>query len=134
MIYLDANIFIYAALNEDAKGEACTRLLKRVEKGEVSGLTSYLTLEEVAWVISKRAGKEAAVKACSDMLSIQNLRFVPVDSEISWFFLELMKSHGLRPSDAIHAASAISHSVKEFVSEDADFDKVKEIKRTTPWT
>ncbi|HEY3128917.1 MAG TPA: PIN domain-containing protein [Acidobacteriota bacterium] len=37
--------------------------------------------------------------------------------------------HHLKPRDAIHAASALSRGIREIVSEDSDFDAIKELQR-----
>ncbi len=40
-----------------------------------------------------------------------------------------MEKYDLKPRDAIHLSAAIEHSVFTIISEDKDFDKVKEIER-----
>lgn len=35
----------------------------------------------------------------------------------------------LNPSDALHVASMMNNGIKEIISEDKDFDKLKEIRR-----
>ena len=42
---------------------------------------------------------------------------------------EIIEKYNLKPRDAIHVASALTNNIKEIVSDDPDFDKVKEIKR-----
>jgi predicted nucleic acid-binding protein len=40
-----------------------------------------------------------------------------------------MSNYGLKPCYAIHAASAINRKLKLMISDDQDFDGIKEIKR-----
>jgi len=40
-----------------------------------------------------------------------------------------MEKYDLKPRDAIHLSAAIEHGVFTIISEDKDFDKIKEIER-----
>ena len=53
MIYLDSNIFIYAAVNTQEPGEKARSLLQRIQQGDEKAETSALTFEEVFWAIKK---------------------------------------------------------------------------------
>ncbi|WP_460024321.1 type II toxin-antitoxin system VapC family toxin [Infirmifilum sp. SLHALR2] len=37
---------------------------------------------------------------------------------------EFMLRHGLKPSDALHAATVVTHGLQAVASEDSDFDRV----------
>ena len=43
--------------------------------------------------------------------------------------LEFMEKYKLKPRDAFHVAIMENFGIKEIVSDDSDFDKVREIKR-----
>jgi predicted nucleic acid-binding protein len=57
------------------------------------------------------------------------LTFLDVNDEILWSAYNLAKRYRLNPRDVIHLACALNHGIFTIVSEDKDFDKVKEIKR-----
>ena len=40
-----------------------------------------------------------------------------------------VEKYKLKPRDAIHAATAISHGISQIISDDPDFDKVSELER-----
>ena len=42
---------------------------------------------------------------------------------------KIIRKHGLKPSDALHAAAMLLNNVKVVVSEDDDFDKISGLKR-----
>jgi predicted nucleic acid-binding protein len=55
VLYLDANIFIYAAVNSKELGEKSRSLLQRIQQGEEKAETSVLTFDEVFWVVKKHS-------------------------------------------------------------------------------
>ncbi len=130
MLYLDSNVFIYAAINTKDFGENARALLQKIQQGEMRAETSALTFDEVFWAVRKH-DVEAAFEACQALLNFPNLGIVPVDRELVTFALQLIKEHHLAPRDAIHAATAIAGKADAIVSTDAHFDKIEELKRRT---
>ena len=47
MIYLDSNVFIYAAVGGNREGSWCRDLIRRIAGGEDGTVTSALTVDEV---------------------------------------------------------------------------------------
>jgi predicted nucleic acid-binding protein len=43
-----------------------------------------------------------------------------------------MERYGLKPRDAIHAATAMENRITVIVSYDKDFDRIRELKRVEP--
>jgi predicted nucleic acid-binding protein len=129
VLYLDANIFIFAALNTELEGAKAVELLMKIEQGEEIAVTSALTFDEVFWEVKKGRGMEMAIETAEAMLNLQNLEIIPADKQIASAALELIRKYHLAPRDAIHAATAIGEKVDWLVSTDEHFDKVKELKR-----
>jgi len=128
MLYLDANVFIYASINTEELGKSAEALLAKVQSGEEKGKTSVLTFDEVFWAI-KRQSLKLAFQVCQALLNFPNLDIIPVDRELALAALELIKEHNLAPRDALHAATAIAEKADYIVSTDAHFDRVRELKR-----
>ncbi len=128
MLYLDANIFIFAAINTEDLGMKARALLRKIQLGEEKAKTSALTFDEVFWVISKH-NLEVAFETCEALLNFPNIEIVPADRELAASAMRIMKEYGLRPRDALHAATAIAEKADCIVSTDADFDTVKGMKR-----
>jgi predicted nucleic acid-binding protein len=42
---------------------------------------------------------------------------------------EVMLKYSVNPSDALHVAVMLNNSIRRILSEDRDFDKVKEVER-----
>jgi len=60
------------------------------------------------------------------------MRVVPANREIALSALRIIKDCNMDPRDAIHAATAIAEGADCIVSTDADFHRVKGIKKTEP--
>lgn len=129
MIYLDANIFIFAATNTEEKGDQSRLLIKNIREGKAKAATSALTFDEVVWKVKQERGSEAALAAGKAILEMRNLLILDVTESILWEAYRLIAEYKLDPRDAIHAASCLVHGIVTIVSEDIDFDKVKELHR-----
>ena len=129
MIYLDSNVFIYAALNEEEKGNKSRELIKIIRTGGQRAATSSLTFDEFLWKVKKERGFEAALVAGKAFLELSNLVLLDVTITTISVAYEIIKEYKLDPRDAIHAASAIVNGIQTVVSDDPDFDKVKKLKR-----
>lgn len=129
MIYLDANIFLNAVLNSGEKGKRARALLDDVQKGKKRGATSTLTYDELFWVVQKHRSFDDALEAARALLGMRNLTFLDVDSTVLWRAYDLAKAYRLNPRDSIHLACALANRIFTMISEDKDFDEVKEIER-----
>jgi predicted nucleic acid-binding protein len=129
VLYLDANIFVFAALNTQEEGSKAVALLRKIQQGEEQAITSALTLDEVYWEVKKNRGMDKALETAEAMLNFPNLEIISADREVISSALQIIRQYHLTPRDAIHASTAIAEKVDTIVSTDADFDKVKELRR-----
>ncbi len=129
MNYLDSNLVIYAILDEKDTGDWARGLLEKVQNEEMPACTSFLTFDEVFYKVNKIKGTKIALKNLEAFLTMPNMRFFNVDDSVIWRSLELIKEYRILPRDAIHAATALIAGAETIYSEDADFDKIKGMKR-----
>jgi hypothetical protein len=132
MVYLDSNVFLYTILHDGSsnpRAQKATDILRGVENGKVKGFSSLLTWDEVVWVVWRLSGYEYALRAGASMLRIPNLVFVGVDERVILRAQDLIERHRLRPRDAIHVSTAMLVGERELVSDDADFDTVRDVIR-----
>ena len=129
MIYLDTNIFLLPLFGTDKASRVCLSLLQDLSEEKLSAGTSTLTWDEFLYTLQNHWGIEKALELSQNFLITPNLVFFPATEEIINKAQILVKEKGLKPRDAIHAATAIHNSIKEIASDDADFDKIKELKR-----
>ncbi len=131
MIYLDANIFLSSIVNPktDEQTIICTKILDKVISKDILAATSLLTWDEVVFIIKKTLGNELARIEGKKFLDFPNLTFLKVDEKVISLAQDLLTRYKLNPRDAIHAASALANNISEIISDDSDFDQIKEIKR-----
>jgi predicted nucleic acid-binding protein len=129
VLYLDANIFVFSAINTEELGEQARLLLTKIQQGQEVAVTSALTFDEVFWAVKKH-NVGLAFEVCEAMLNFPNLEIVPADKELALSALRLMRECHLAPRDALHAATALAEKVDCLVTADAHFGRVKDLKVT----
>lgn len=135
LLYIDSNIFIHPIIHDPTtvpKAARAKAKLHEVAGGRVEACTSTLTWDEVMWSTRRFFGHAAAVTQGEVLLRAPNLRFLPADLEVIHKAQEIAAKHGLKPRDAIHAATALKNRVFEVLSYDPDFDVVPGLKRIEP--
>ncbi len=133
MLYIDSNVFIYPVIYQTEtqyKAKKAKEILFKIESGELSACTSTLTWDEVVWVVSRVLSRNDGIRQGRKLLGFPNLEFMDVDEGILTLAQMLLDKYKLSPRDSIHVASALSRKMKTVISDDKDFDQVKEITRT----
>jgi predicted nucleic acid-binding protein len=133
MQYIDSNVFLYPALyraDTQPKAKKAKEILQKIESGELLAATSTLTWDEVVWVATKLLGRTDGIAQGRKLLGFPNLEFINVDEGVIAQAQTLMDKYKLSPRDSIHASSALNRKIKQIISDDEDFDQVKEITRT----
>lgn len=130
-VYLDANVFIYAALDSGAKGEKAREILNSIVKGNEAACTCLLAVDEVVWKIWKETkDRKQSIEQGMRMLALPNIRCAEVAKEEMLLALNLMSENSsLKPRDAIHAAVCMRNNIRTIISDDGDFDTLKGLKR-----
>ncbi|MEK6926874.1 MAG: type II toxin-antitoxin system VapC family toxin [Nanoarchaeota archaeon] len=126
--YLDSNIFLYPLLYEDEKAKKCKDLLIKMANSEIECITSFLTWDEVTYKIRRILGRDKSVIHGDLFLKMANLDIIAVDNKVIAKAQEIITKFNIAPRDAIHFATALLNNCDSFVTDDSDFDKIKEIK------
>lgn len=127
--YVDANIFILAQFGQGEKGEIASRIVGNLEEGKFLGVTCSLTIGEIMWAILRQKRRSNLKELISDVYALPNLSIVDTPAHAPMAALEFMEKFSLKPRDAIHAAMMHYLGLSAIYSDDADFDRVKGIKR-----
>ncbi len=129
MIYIDSNVFIFAALNNEELGDSARLILEEVENGNMGALTSVLTFDEVIWIVKKNRNFEDAISIGEAFLNMPGLHLVDVNQDLLAISISIMRKYKTDPRDSIHAATAVTQKANIIISEDTDFNKIKELER-----
>ncbi|MBI2565351.1 type II toxin-antitoxin system VapC family toxin [Candidatus Woesearchaeota archaeon] len=129
MIYLDANFFIFALLDQTKKGVNARLIQKEIVEGKLLAFTSVLVIDEVMWVLRKNSRADLLRKTIEDVYFMPNLEVREVSALIPLDALEFIEIFNLKPRDAFHLACMKQLKLSKIVSDDSDFDKIKGIKR-----
>ena len=127
--YIDSNIFIQGILREDNKFK---EVILKIANKEFIGVTSVLSWDELVFNVSKFLGRDVGNREGNKFFSLPNIEFIDAKKEIILIAQKLVEKYNIKPRDAIHSATAINLKIREIVSEDSDFEKVKELTRIDP--
>ena len=58
MIYIDASVFVFAALNTKNAGDEARSLLRDVQTGKLEATSSALTFDELVWAVKRNRTSE----------------------------------------------------------------------------
>ena len=128
--YIDSNVFLYPVLYNGIKeSETAREILSDIEVKNIQAYTSTLTWDEVSYVVERIFGKTDSIEVGKRFLNFPFLRFIPVDDEIIRRSQVIREKYNLKPRDSIHLSCAIERNISEIITDDADFDGIKEITR-----
>lgn len=131
-VFLDTNVFIYAAGQEHPEKAPSVALLSRIAAGELEAVTSVEVVQELHRVYRRRGMLQAGLALGREVLRLfpDVLPIARPDLVRAAQLLERLPQ--LSPRDALHAATALNHGVGVIVSVDTDFDAVRELRRVRP--
>ena len=125
-MYVDSNIFIYAAIDNTEKGEKARKIIEKITKGELKAQVSPLVWDEVVWVVQKLTNRDVAAEVGKLVLELPlvwlDISYDTVKAALTFY------ERGVKPRDAIHLGVMQEYSISEILTEDSDFDKISEIK------
>lgn len=129
-IYLDANGFIYSVERISPYYEALGSLWQASSNGQVTIITSELTLLEVL-VKPLKAGNAVLITAFDTILRHSpDVKMIPITQSILQEAAKLRAIANLKTPDALHAATAMLHGCNLFVTNDKSFRLVSALPTT----
>lgn len=132
MVLVDANIFLEVQLGR-ARSKECEEFLMKVVKGEIHAYTTDLILDNVVLAMEKANVKTSKLrKFLESVMFYEGLTIYSLNIIDKIIATALMEDTKLDFDDATAYFTMKSLDIKEIVSFDKDFDKVKDIKRIEP--
>ena len=131
-VFLDTNIFLYAAGGSHARRDACAKVLRRVADGTLEATTNSEVVQEVLYVLARRGRRDDGLKLARHVTALF-ADLLPVTRDDMVEVCELLRRYpALAVRDAIHVSTMLRNGVTTLVSVDSDFDQVSEIRRVVP--
>ncbi len=150
-IFIDANIFIYNALDDLHYAESCTDFLRLVETNKIKGVITPHVMDEVLFKILIAEASHIGEFTISDLrkemkrtsfsskvykpvkeypdylkeLTYGGLEIMTVDTGIIEKSIDLGKRYGLLVTDAIHLSTMEQYGIVDIATNDSDFEKVE---------
>lgn len=132
MVFLDANVFLYAAGGEHRLREPCRRILRKVEDGSLPANTGSEVVQELLFVLSRRGLGERGISLARTVLALFPEALPMTRAEVAGACDLLERHPSLTPRDAVHVATMQGHGIDTVVSADTHFDVVDGIRRIDP--
>jgi len=134
---LDANIFVYAfykprkTLSKEAitRKENAQRVVAEINSGKLNVITSVVHLAETANILKHGLSIRETNILLATLMSLKNVNVISVTKEDYENAISLGALLNLDPNDALAVYFMRKFGIKEILSYDKDFDKVKDITR-----
>jgi predicted nucleic acid-binding protein len=117
-LYLDTNILVYAMETDYDEGLRARRCLKQIDRREVEGVTSEITLAEALRGANASSRPELFQACCELIVAGGALQLVPVTRDILISAARLETERKIELPDGIHVATAVSTGCDAFLTED----------------
>ena len=131
-VFLDSNVFIYAAGAESPLKAPCVQILRRVAAGDLDAITSAEVVQELHHVFRRRGRLADGLRLGREVVRLFPGLLPITRADISRSADLLTARPQLSPRDALHAATALNNGVSTIVSADADLDQVDGLTRLDP--
>ena len=102
--YVDANVFLYAVLYDDARSQRCRKALEAIVAGRLEAVTSLLTWDEFSHVVERILGREVAVQEGERFVAVALLAVIGICAMLAQVMpVKQMPLYLLRLSQARYA-------------------------------
>jgi predicted nucleic acid-binding protein len=136
MIFLDANVFIYAyykpkrELTEKQKEmkDKAKEIIKRINEGE-EVITTVVHLSEVSNILKRALSMDELYSLLIGLYSLDTVRIVDVTEEDYLGAIELMSELKMDPNDCLAVEMMRRENINEIYSFDKGFDEVRGIRK-----
>jgi predicted nucleic acid-binding protein len=126
-VYLDANGFIYSIERIDPYRAMLDTLWLTVSAGQVTVVTSELTLLEVLVRPIKVGDATTATLFRTVLKHTPDVQMLPITQSVLEEAAQLRATLGLKTPDAIHVATALLNGSMLFVTNDSAFRRVTDL-------
>jgi predicted nucleic acid-binding protein len=127
LVGFDTSVFIYQVEHSPRYAAVAEEALTVLSNGTIDGVTSVLTLMEVA-VRPLQLGREDAANDYELLLTtFPNLLIVDVDRACARRAAALRATYRLRPADSLQVAACLEHGATAMLTNDKGLRRVQEL-------
>lgn len=131
-VFVDANIFMYAAGAAHAHKVPSVRLLERIAGDGVESVTDAEVLQELLYRYWSIKELDEGLALCDQVVRMIPT-ILPVGASDVLVARQLLAQHRtVEPRDTIHAAVMLNHGLTHLYSYDRHFDRIPGLKRLEP--
>ena len=132
---MDTSIPIYAAGKPSDHKETCTKLLEKVEKGELKAAIDAEVIQEILYRFHRLGMPRQGLELSGHVLRL-SIRVLPVvrrDIDEAILLFSKYSSKGIPPRDTLHTAVMLNNSMTKVITVDRHFGGIiKEVQRVEP--
>jgi predicted nucleic acid-binding protein len=133
-IFLDTNIFLYAAGGEHPLKAPCANIVTRVGNDDLGAVTSSEVVQEILYVLSRRKLMAEGVQLAAEVMDMFP-DLLPVTGADMLHTCRILHNHpGLPVRDAVHCSVMSARGITRIVTADIHFDQIPGIQRIDPST
>ena len=125
-VFVDSNIFVYAAQANPQLGKACRKIVDDIEQRRIDAVTSIANIAEVGEVIDRHAGRETAVNVIELLLALP----MDVEGVVKEHAVEALSVFSVKKAnyfDTIFLAVMREKFIDTIITNDSHFDKFEGI-------
>ena len=124
---LDTSVFIYHVERTTPFATPAGFILDELARGTFAGVTSVITLMEVAVQPLQVGRADAALEYDALLANYPNLAVVDITRAAAWRAAHLRARYRLRAPDAMQMGTCMEHNATAFVTNDRDLRRVMEL-------
>lgn len=131
--FIDTNIPIYASGKKHPYKEPCKRIIFDIAESKFIAFTNAEVFQEIIYRYFSINKLSLGHKIFENFYSLISPNILPVNPDDVFLAQALSKKYNsIKPRDLLHAATMINNNIKDILSADREFDKIKEINRIDP--
>lgn len=130
-LFLDTAPIIYFVEKHPVYVDRCRTIFKRIDAGDIAGISSMITLTEVLPVPLRESDSQTEKAYRDILLNSRNFSLIIVDNSVAERAAKLRARYRLRTPDAIQIASALISGCDTFLTNDRGLIRVADLKVLT---
>jgi len=129
-IFIDANLLIYLNTTKTPEWRKIYENFYLNLLLNYKAYTDILILDELLYTSKKKYNVPYNITIeFIESIVLPYIEILPLNEKEYKKAAELLKTHNIKPSDALHIATMTTNNITKIASEDKEYDKIKEITR-----